>query len=292
MFLMTARHDPKFRTLLLGAAILFSMIVVTAAPTRAAETFKDCPECPEMIVVPAGSFKMGSPQAELNANEGPQHTVTIRKPFAVGIYTVTFDQWSECVTDDGCGNHWPQDGGWGRGNRPVIYVNWHDAKAYVAWLNKKVRSLQPATEDVGEKPPTGPYRLLTEAEWEYAARAGTTTAYYWGDRRDKGKANCDGCGSEWDNIQTAPVGSFPPNPFGLYDMAGNVLQWVEDCYHKNYDGAPTDGSVWMDRICDTRMMRGGSWFNSTYYIRSSQRFIVSPHIRANNAGFRVAKTLE
>src|SRR5690606_20838160 len=139
---------------------------------------------------------------------------------------------------------------------------------------------------------TGPYRLRTEGEGKYAARAGTTTTYYWGDGPGKGNANCDGGGSEWDNLQTSPVGSFPPNPFGLYDMAGNVLQWVEDCFYGTYDGAPTDGSAWTKGPCEARVMRGGSWFNSTYYLRSSQRYIVSPHIRANNAGFRVAKSLE
>lgn len=275
---------------------LFCLTLFAADPSLAAETFRDCSQCPEMTVIPAGTFKMGSPQAELSANEGPQHSVTIRKPFAVGIYNVTFDQWDACVIDGACEGNSPSSQGWGRGNRPVINVSWYDAQLYVAWLNERVRSsVQGASApppDASATPPSGPYRLLTEAEWEYAARAGTTTAYYWGDDRRKGMANCDGCGSEWDNQQTAPVGSFPPNPFGLYDMAGNVLQWTEDCYHENYNGAPTDGSAWKGRICDARMMRGGSWFNSTYYIRASQRFIVSPHFRANNAGFRVAKTLE
>jgi len=263
---------------------------VAAAP-EAPKTFKDCGDCPAMIVVPAGNFRMGSPQEVLNDNEGPPHAVSIRKAFAVGIYNVTFDQWGSCVAGGGCNSYVPPDQEWGRGKRPVIYVNWHDAQAYVRWLNETVRSLEPVVEGAPVSA-TGPYRLLTEAEWEYAARAGTTTAYYWGDGRDKGKANCDGCGSEWDNRLTAPVGSFPPNPFGLYDMAGNVLQWVEDCFHETYAGAPTDGSAWKAGKCEARVMRGGSYFNSTYYICSSQRFEVSPHIRANNSGFRVAKTIE
>lgn len=276
-------------------AILFCAVLLIASPGFAADTFRDCDQCPEMIVIPAGSFKMGSSQAELNNNEGPQHTVTIRKPFAVGIYDVTFDQWGYCVAWGGCDSYVPSDLDWGRGNRPVISVNWFDAQNYVRWLNEKVRSSVQATESAESASTEGPYRLLSEAEWEYAARAGTTTAYYWGDGRNKGKANCDGCGSEWDNKQTAPVGSFAPNPFGLYDMAGNVLQWTEDCYHENYERAPINGTAWKTGLpgaCDVRMMRGGSWFNSTYYIRSSQRFIVSAHIRANNTGFRVAKTLE
>ncbi len=280
---------------------LFSGLSLAAAPSPAAETFRDCSDCPEMIVVPAGTFKMGSPPGVMNENEGPQHPVTIRKPFAVGIHAVTFDQWEACVAAGGCNGYSPPSEGWGKGNRPVIAVNWHDAKAYVRWLNDMLRSLEAPeagadadanTDAAAKAAKPGPYRLLSEAEWEYAARAGTTTAYYWGESRSKGRANCDGCGSEWDNTQTAPVGSFAPNAFGLYDMAGNVLQWTEDCYHETYANAPGDGSPWMGRICDTRMMRGGSWFNSTYYIRVTQRFIVSAHIRANNAGFRVAKTLE
>jgi formylglycine-generating enzyme required for sulfatase activity len=276
-------------------AILFCVALFAAGPSLAAETFRDCAECPEMIVIPPGTFKMGSSQAELSNNEGPQHTVTIRKPFAVGIYNVTYDQWDACVADGSCDGYMPSDQGWGRGNRPVVAVNWSDAQVYVRWLNEKVRSS--VTTDAAASAPTkpGPYRLLSEAEWEYAARGGTTTAYYWGDAHRKGYANCDRCGSEWDNTQTAPVGSFPPNPFGLYDMAGNVLQWTQDCFHENYTGAPTDGSAWVTGpvgACSMRMMRGGSWFNSTYYLRVTQRYIVSPHIRANNAGFRVAKTLD
>lgn len=265
----------------------------TPAPSTALEpgtTFKDCPVCPVMIVIPPGSFKMGSSQTELNSNEGPQHLVTIRKAFAVGTHDVTFDQWGECVAGGGCASYVPTDQDWGRGSRPVISVNWDDAQNYVRWLNEKLRGN--VQVDPSSSSEAGPYRLLSEAEWEYAARAGTTTAYYWGDRREKGHANCDGCGSEWDNKMTAPVGSFPPNPFGLYDMAGNVLQWTEDCYHETYDRAPITGTAWKSGVCDARVMRGGSYFNSTYYIRSSQRFVVSPHIRANNAGFRVAKTLE
>ncbi len=272
--------------------ILFCVALLATGPCLAAATSQDCPECPEMIVVPAGTFKMGSSQAELNNNEGPQHTVTIRKAFAVGIYTVTFDQWDACVFDGGCAGYSPPSQDGSRGKRPVVNVSWHDAQIYVGWLNEKLRDLQPIAEGA---PASGPYRLLSEADWEYAARAGTTTAYYWGEARRKGYANCDGCGSEWDNTQTAPVGSFPPNPFGLYDMAGNVLQWTQDCYHENYTGAPANGSAWITGpigACSARMMRGGSWFNSTYYLRSSQRYIVSPHFRAHNAGFRVAKTLD
>ena len=138
----------------------------------------------------------------------------------------------------------------------MINVSWDDTQQYVAWLSRMTGQ---------------PYRLLTEAEWEYAARAGTTTAYYWGDEIGKGNANCDGCGSQWDFKQTAPIGSFAPNAFGLYDMAGNVNQWVQDCYHDDYNGAPIDGSAWTSEDCSRRVVRGGSWYYSPLSLRSAIR---------------------
>ena len=146
------------------------------------------------------------------------------------------------------------DSGFGRGTKPVINVNWDDAQQYVAWFSKMTGQ---------------PYRLLTEAEWEYAARAGTTTAYSWGDEIGKGNANCNGCGSKWDNRETSPVGSFKPNAFGLYDMHGNVWQWVQDCYHDNYNGAPTDGSAWTSGDCSRRVLRGGAWGNFPRNLRAA-----------------------
>jgi len=292
-----ARYKPAAEGgVMIWRGLLFCVALLTTGPCWAAATFKDCAECPEMIVIPPGTFKMGSVDGVLTDNERPQHEVTIGKAFAVGIHVVTFEQWDACVLGGGCDAYWPLSENWGRGNRPVIYVSWHDAHSYVRWLNERVKDAPEvgtdAAPDSAAASKSGPYRLLTEAEWEYAARAGTTTTYYWGESRDSGHANCDGCGSPWDNQQTSPVGSFAPNPFGLYDMAGNVLQWVEDCYQKTYVGAPTDGRAWKAGPCEARVMRGGSWFNSTYYIRSTQRYIVSPYVRANNAGFRVAKTLE
>ena len=243
------------------------------------ESFKDCSGCPEMVMLPAGSFMMGSPPGEdgRNDDEGPQHRVTIEKPFAVGKFTVTFDEWAACVSGGGCkGNPSPSDAGWGKGRRPVITVSFDDAKEYVEWLSQKT----------GKK-----YRLLSEAEWEYAARAGTRTRYFWGDNVGSNNANCNGCGSAWDNKKTAEVGQFQPNAFGLYDMAGNVWQWTEDCWNGNYNGAPDDGSAMRSGDCSRSVFRGGSWPEPPRYLRAAARggFSLS-YGRYKNFGFRVART--
>jgi formylglycine-generating enzyme required for sulfatase activity len=241
---------------------------------KAGDTFRECAQnCPEMIVVPAGEFIMGSP----DANERPQHKVTIGRPFAVSKFEVTFADWDACVSVGGC----PQEGGtndagWGRGARPVIYVNWDDAQAYAAWFSRMTGKT---------------YRPLTEAEWEYAARAGTATAYSWGDDIGKNNANCNGCGSQWDNRQPAPVGSFKPNPFGLYDMHGNVWEWVQDCFQDNYNGAPADGSAWTKGNCNHRVVRGGGWADSPVFLRAAFRITYSSDFRFLNLGFRLGRTL-
>jgi len=240
------------------------------------DQFRECAkDCPEMIVVPAGEFTMGSPATEKgrSGNEGPQHEVMIAKPFAVSKFVVTFTDWDACVSVGGCPRI--SDSGFGRGTMPAIGVNWDDAQQYVAWLSKLTGQ---------------PYRLLTEAEWEYAARAGTTTAYFWGEEIGEGNANCNECGSRWDR-QTSPVGSFKPNAFGLYDMAGNVLEWVQDCDHRNYNGAPTDGSAWTSEICIYRVVRGGSWISVPRFLRSASRSWFTPDGRRNGIGFRIARTL-
>jgi formylglycine-generating enzyme required for sulfatase activity len=239
------------------------------------EGFNECTDCPEMVVVPAGSFTMGSPSSEKGRveDEGPTHIVTIATPFAVSKFEVTFDEWDACVADGGCSLA-PPDEGWGRGRRPIINVNWDDAHAYVSWLRKITGK---------------PYRLLTEAEYEYAARGGRQpeTAYPWGNDVEvngTAMANCDGCGSEWNGKQTAPVGSFVANGFGLYDMVGNVWEWVEDCWHENYVGAPTNGSAWIEGgDCSQRFVRGGSWFNAPSFVRSASRNFDSVADRYNMA---------
>ena len=229
-----------------------------------------------MIVLPPGEFAMGSPATEKDrhSNEGPQHNVTIATPFAVSKFAVTFADWDACVSVGGC----PQvsDNDFGRGSKPVINVTWDDAQQYVAWFSKMT----------GRR-----YRLLTEAEWEYAARAGTTTAYSWGDEIGIGNANCVGCGSQWNGDQTSPVGSFKPNAFGLYDMAGNVTQWVEDCWHAKYNGAPTDGSVWNVGDCNARMIRGGGLGDTPERLRSASRAGTGSGSRSNTLGFSVGRTL-
>jgi formylglycine-generating enzyme required for sulfatase activity len=235
-------------------------------------SFRECAKnCPEMIVIPAGEFTMGDPWG---AGAGPQHKVTITKPFAASKFDVTFADWDACVSVGGC----PQviDSGFGRGTKPVINVTWDDAQQYVGWLSKMTGQ---------------PYRLLTEAEWEYAARAGTTTFYYWGNEIGRGKANCVGCGSQWDGKGTSPVGSFAANQFGLYDMAGNVSQWLQDCHNSSYTGAPTDGSAWISGDCSHRVARGGSWVFGFMSLRSANRSWDAAGYRAHGTGFRVGRTL-
>jgi formylglycine-generating enzyme required for sulfatase activity len=247
------------------------------------EPFRECiKDCPAMIVIPAGSFTMGSPESEMGRlpREGPQHDVKIAKRFAVSRFEVTWDDWDACVNYGDCANN-ISDSIWGHGARPVINVTWEEAKQYVAWLSGMTGQT---------------YRLLTEAEWEYAARAGTSTAYPWGDEIGNGNANCNGCGSKWaDDEKTAPVGQFPANAFGLHDMNGNVWEWVEDCYQSNYNGAPTDGLAFIFPDCPNRVVRGGSWSwwqNSTQSARSASRDnYATKNTRRSFVGFRVARTL-
>ncbi|MGO9004199.1 MAG: SUMF1/EgtB/PvdO family nonheme iron enzyme [Beijerinckiaceae bacterium] len=286
-----------------GGVVLASLSSRSAATLSAQEEcalkpkdeFKECATCPPMVVVPSGSFTMGSPAGEPGRydDEGPQHQVTIAKAFAVGKFQVTRDEFAAFVNETGydtgskCGvwsGKWEEKEGFSwrnpgyaqTGTHPVACLNWNDAKAYLAWLAKKTGKT---------------YRLLSESEWEYAARAGTTTVYPWGDEIGKNNADCHDCGSQWDGKGTAPLGSFAPNKFGLYDMADNVFQWVEDCAHKNYDGAPPDGSSWPTEDCKYRVVRGGSWGSTPQYLRSASRLWYTTVVRNLNLGFRVGRTL-
>ena len=234
--------------------------------------FRDCADCPELVWLPQGEFLMGEPAAN-----GRRHAVRIGYPLAVGKFEVTFSEWDACVTGGGCRRR-PEDSGWGRGRQPVVNVSWEDAQQYVAWLSRKTRKS---------------YRLLSEAEWEYAARAGSHVRYWWGNDAGQGDANCSGCGSKWDGRRAAPVGSFAPNPFGLHDMHGNVGEWVEDCYHDRYDDAPGDGSA-RTHACtmkgEIRMLRGGAWRDPSNATRSAARASASARYYDNRIGFRIART--
>jgi formylglycine-generating enzyme required for sulfatase activity len=237
-----------------------STSVLTAEAERAlkpGDTFMECASCPKMVVVPAGSFIMGSPanEAMRRNEEGPQHTVTIRQPLAVSKFELTFDEWDACTAHGGCTQQFLRYPAIGR--YPATNMSWAEAKQYVDWIVKLTGK---------------PYRLLTEAEWEYAARAGTTTAYFWGDEIGEGNANCTGCGSQWDG-KIAPVGSFAANAFGLHDMHGNVWEWVEDCWHDSYAGnPPADGSAWTaGGRCNLRVVRGGSWDSHPQNLRAANR---------------------
>lgn len=248
------------------------------------EVFRECDKCPEMVVVPAGSFMMGSPSNEAGRydNENPQHSVTISRPFAVGRFAVTFEEWDACVADGGCNGYEPKDEGWGRGRQPVINVSWDDAKAYVAWLSRKTGMT---------------YRLLTEAEREYAARAKAATPFWWGTSIATSQANYDGRGIYGSGAKgeyrqkTVAVDSFQPNPWGLYQVHGNVWEWVWDCYHGSYAGAPTDGSAWASGDCGSRVVRGGSWNSDPRFLRAALRYWYPSDYRISFLGFRLARTL-
>jgi formylglycine-generating enzyme required for sulfatase activity len=251
------------------------------------DQFKECDGCPEMIVVPAGEFVMGSPENEegRSEDESPQHNVIFQMPFAVGRFAITFEEWDACVADRGCRNYSPGDKGWGRGRQPVIAIWWDDAQAYVKWLSQK----------------TGKgYRLLSEAEREYVTRAGTTTPFWWGSAISSKQANYDGSfrfpfdgGVKGEfRKKTLPVDFFEPNPWGLYQVHGNVSEWVGDCWHQNYEGAPSDGSAWISVDCGRRLLRGGDWNSAPWHLRSASRgALASAIVFLPAIGMRVALPL-
>ena len=252
-------------------------------PLEAGERFRDCPECPLMVVVPAGTFRMGAPESEefSESVERPVHTVAVPS-FAAGVYEVTFAEWDACVAAGGCGGRRPEDLGGGRGRHPVIYVSWEDVQLYVQWLSGRT----------GHR-----YRLLSESEWEYAARAGTTTPFSTGGTISTDQANYDGSYTYGGGVEgeyragTVAVGSFPANGFGLHDVHGNVYEWVQDCRNRSYEGAPGDGSAWESGDCSGRVLRGGAWSNEPRFLRSANRIWNSTAARFNFVGFRVARTL-
>ena len=252
---------------------------------RYKEVFKDCPDCPEMVVVRAGQLVEGSPLSEVgrSINEGPQHQVTINSYFAVARYETTFAEWDSCVREGGC-EYSPSDRGWGRAQHPVIGVSWLDVQKYMNWLSAR----------------TGlRYRLLTEAEWEYAARGGTTTAFSTGETITGDDANFDARYTYGDGHQgeyrkhATRVGTFKPNAFGLYDMHGNVWEWVQDCWHKDYTGLPQGGTGSLYKCNErARVLRGGSWVDTARNLRSAYRNRNVPEYRHATVGFRVARVLD
>lgn len=291
-------------------------------------TFRDCPHCPEMVVIPPGSFLMGSTKEEnakelatiprdgfglawllgftdrdsaerFMAYEYPQHPVMIAKPFALGKYPVTRTEFAAFVQDTGYATgpcmiyvphgrssidlspRWQHPGFYQQGNDPAVCISWKDAHAYIAWLNRQVQVAHG----------NGTYRLPSEAEWEYAARAGTHTARWWGDGLIFGKMNCNGCDMGAPLNGTVPVMSYQPNPFGLYNMLGNVEEVVEDCWHKSYVGAPSDGSPWLTGDCSKRSVRGDGWLGSPWAARAATRSGQKSYIGDNARGFRVARSL-
>ena len=289
---------------LLLAFICLSAGSVYAADMTPGDTFQDCRNCPEMVVIPAGTFMMGSPpeEAERRENE-PQHSVTFARPFAIATTPVTWDMWEACVRDGRCdgagveaalriqldGSENP-DWDWGRGDRPVVGVSWYDAQQFVGWLNGKTGS-----DDA--------YRLPSESQWEYAARGGTTTTFPWGNTldydygnfglRESGLGGMAEGGDIWVN-ETTPVKSFSSNAFGVYDMHGNIFEWVEDCYEADFANAPRDGSANKNGNCANRVFRSGTYLSNPYMQRSARRGAPYPSTQRgrNYLGFRVTKLLE
>ena len=278
---------------------------VTKPRWEVGEVFRDCPGCPEMVVVSSGSFEMGSPESEAGRFDDEElHEVTIARPFAVGVHEVTRGEFARFVSATGrsmgnacfvyeggqwekrSGRHWKSPGFRQTDDHPVVCVNWNDAKAYVRWLSGKT----------GKK-----YRLLSEAEWEYVARAGTRTARYWGEGESGLCRYANGADASTDfdwrtgcndgHARTAPVGSFHANGYQLHDVLGNVTEWVEDCRNDSYAGAPRDGSAWESGECSRRVLRGGSWVDAPRNLRSASRYWLTAGDRDDYAGFRVARTL-
>ena len=222
---------------------------------------------PEMISLPGGSFAMGSND---DPSEKPVRRVAI-KPFAISKFPITVREWNACVAAKACA-YSPT----GNDNAPVTNISWNDAQQFIGWLSQLTQKT---------------FRLPSEAEWEYAARGGTTTKFWWGDQLQTGMANCKGCGEPYDTAQPLKVGSFKPNPFGLHDMGGNVQQWVSDCWHKNYVGAPADGSPWIEAGCTSHVIRSGSWRNNPDYARAASRDHYDTNVRYPTHGFRIAHSL-
>lgn len=303
----------RIRTRWAALAVLLGCAAVMAPESWAAgkkakpgDRVRECRNCPELVVLSPGTFMMGSPESEPDRDpDEPQHRVTIARAFALAVTPVTWNQWEACVRDNWCegaeidqalrsnpdGSRNPQYKDTGRGNRPAVGMSWHDAQRFTGWLNWKT-----GNDDA--------YRLPSEAEWEYAARAGTTSAYPWGDTIDYNRGNfgMPGKGARGPHAEgadkylneTAPVGSFPPNAWGLHDMHGNIFEWTQDCYEVDMKRAPVDGSASTEGDCSVRVFRNGTFTSNPYMHRSARRGApYAANTRGRDyLGFRVAKTLD
>ena len=236
--------------------------------------FKDCVVCPEMSIIPSGTFMIGSTKGR--KRERPVSKITITKSLAVSRYEVTFDQWDACFNAGGCSKK-PSDRGWGRDSRPVINILLTDIDEYVTWLTRKTGHI---------------YRLPSESEWEYAARAGSQTEFSWGDQMQTGAANCRGCGTKWSGLKSAPVGQFKPNAWGLYDVHGNVFEYVADCWSNDHYNIPRDGVPKKTANCLSKVIKGGSWYYLPKVSRSASRVRNDKRVFSYFIGFRVFRELE
>jgi formylglycine-generating enzyme required for sulfatase activity len=242
-------------------------------PAGPIAALKDCPACPVMLALYPNPFTMGSNSSD--PSERPAHKVALKTPFALGKYEVTVDQWNACVQANVCPSV-PSSAN-AAGGLPMRDVSWDEAHLYLKWLSTLSGK---------------PYRLPTEAEWEYAARGGTATNYWWGDKMKDGNTSCKGCGQPWTADSPPPAGSFAANPYGFFDMNGSVWEWVADCWHSSYKGAPADGSAWEGEHCSMRVIRGGSWRDDAGYMLSTTRFKYDASVRQSQNGFRVARTIK
>lgn len=265
----TPTEPPHGKTSSAGTPLPRSTSPSTGEPPQ---LIRDCDDCPQLVVIPPGRFQMGS--AHGRPDERPVHLVQISRPFAIGVYEVTAGEWDVCVREGSCRyNPSSQEGA----RTPISNVSLEDAQQYLRWLTAKTKKT---------------YRLPSEAEWEYAARAGTATDYWWGNGLKAGMANCTDCRNPGDGKGKTPIGSFKPNGFGLYDVHGNVWEWVADCWNSSYKRAPTNGQPWVRGDCLSGVLRGGSWNLDHDYMRVSRRIRYDRDVRYYLNGFRVARSLD